>query len=80
MRKIRDFLKEFYGEFINYINCLPDKEDKKNLYEQKDCNLWEQKDCNLWEQKDYSNSYEKITHPHFPKLQQQPFGGFKYLW
>tara|TARA_B000000475_G_C15776658_1_gene357589 strand:- start:314 stop:511 length:198 start_codon:yes stop_codon:yes gene_type:complete len=64
MRKIRDFFREFYGEFINYINCLPDKEYKKNYNEEKD---W-----NLWEEKEYSNSYEKIETPLFPKLQEQP--------
>ncbi len=80
MGKFRDFFREFYGEFINYINCLPDKEDKKYKEDKKNHN--EEKDWNLWEEKDYSNSYEKIPPPPFPKLQQQPSerGFTKYLW
>lgn len=67
----KDILREFYGEFVNYFNCLPNK-DKEEKEER------EERDWELWDNK----SYEKIPPPAFPKLPQQTSerGFSRYLW
>lgn len=60
----REFVKEFYGEFVNYINCLPSKDKEEREF------LHTDKDWNLWENKNFNDSYENIPPPSFPKLPQ----------
>lgn len=60
-------IKDILREFVNYINCLQNKEEKKERGEE---------DRELCDNK----SHEKKHVPLFPKLPQQTTERGRYLW